>query len=77
VSNRIGIARSDDPVDVEEQLTAAVPKTEWTLDSDTLILHGRRICKPKPLCGQCSVRAKCDFYRQMMAPRKVSARKKR
>jgi endonuclease III len=69
VSNRIGIARSDDPVDVEEQLTALVPKREWTLDSDTLILHGRRICKPKPLCDQCAVRADCDFYRDKRIPR--------
>src|SRR5204863_969073 len=50
VSNRIGIAKGDDPVEVETQLTKALSKKEWTLDSDTLILHGRRICRPKPLC---------------------------
>ena len=66
VSNRIGIANSDNPVAVEEQLTAALPKAEWTLDSDTLILHGRRICKPKPLCDRCSVRAECDYYQRMV-----------
>src|SRR6478752_1468351 len=37
VSNRIGIARSDDPVVVETQLTAAMPPPEWTRTSDTLI----------------------------------------
>jgi endonuclease-3 len=66
VSNRIGIASSDDPVAVEEQLSKALPKDAWTLDSDTLILHGRRICKPKPLCDRCSVRAECDFYRTVV-----------
>jgi endonuclease-3 len=75
VSNRIGIADSDDPAEVEEQLTKALPKEEWTLDSDTLILHGRRICKPKPLCDQCSVRDECDYYRKVIArqrkPRKA------
>jgi endonuclease-3 len=70
VSNRIGIAHSADPIEVEAQLTKLLPKKEWTLDSDTLILHGRRICKPKPLCDQCGVRSECDFYR-------TTARKKR
>jgi endonuclease-3 len=68
VSNRIGIADSDDPVEVEEQLTSMLPKAEWTLDSDTLILHGRRICKPKPDCDVCAVKADCDFYREVIAP---------
>src|SRR5438552_6970692 len=49
VSNRIGIAESDDPVAVEQQLRRAMPKARWTRTSDTLILHGRRICRPKPL----------------------------
>ncbi len=67
VSNRIGIARSDDPVEVEQQLCSALPPAEWTNASDTLILHGRRICKPKPLCDQCVVRDECEFYRSVAA----------
>ena len=63
VSNRIGIASSDDPEVVEQQLGGALPPGEWTKCSDTLILHGRRICKPTPLCDQCVVRDDCDFYR--------------
>jgi endonuclease-3 len=66
VSNRIGIARSDDPEEVEQQLCAAMPPKDWTLTSDTLILHGRRICKPRPLCEQCVVRHDCDFYKALM-----------
>jgi endonuclease-3 len=62
VANRIGIARSDDPEIVEQQLCAAMPSVEWTRTSDTLILHGRRICKPRPLCDRCAVRADCNFY---------------
>ena len=63
VSNRIGIAASDDPVEVEQELCKALPPAQWTKASDTLILHGRRICKPKPLCDQCAVRQDCNFYR--------------
>ena len=38
---------------------------EWTKGSDTLILHGRRICKPKPLCEICHVRKDCEYYKKL------------
>jgi len=62
VSNRIGIAEGDDPVQVEEQLCKAMPKARWTRTSDTLILHGRRVCRPTPLCDTCAVQGECDYY---------------
>jgi endonuclease-3 len=62
VSNRLGIADSDDPERVEQQLTGALPPALWTRASDTLILHGRRICKPEPLCGECAAAGACEFY---------------
>jgi endonuclease-3 len=68
VSNRIGIAEGDDPIKVEEQLCRALPKEKWTLASDVQILHGRRVCRPKPLCEQCSVRDDCDYYRVVVVP---------
>jgi len=67
VANRIGIAESDDPVVVEQQLCAAMPPERWTRTSDTLILHGRRICRPKPLCDQCVVRDHCDYFRLVIS----------
>jgi endonuclease-3 len=67
VSDRIGIARGDDPEVVEQQLCDAMPKEAWTRTSDTLILHGRRICKPKPLCDRCAVRDECLYYRRVVA----------
>jgi endonuclease-3 len=74
VSNRIGIAASDEPEVVEQQLTAAVPKERWTRTSDTLILHGRRICRPTPLCPECVVVDDCLFAQ---AARRPAARKRR
>lgn len=61
VANRLGIAHSTDPVVVEHQLGGAVAPVRWTLASDTLILHGRRICKPKPLCDRCHARGDCLY----------------
>lgn len=65
VANRVGIAKSDDPVAVEAQITAALPAKKWVLASDVLILHGRRICRPRPLCDQCAVRKDCDYYKAL------------
>jgi len=67
VANRIGIADSDDAEEVEQQLCRAMPKNRWTRTSDTLILHGRRICRPKPLCDSCFVRDDCSFYRLVIS----------
>ena len=71
VSNRIGIAEGDDPVKVEAQLTAALPKELWTLASDVQILHGRRICRPKPLCDKCLVINDCNYYRALTRDRRL------
>jgi endonuclease-3 len=76
VANRIGIAESDDPVVVEQQLGDALPKERWTRTSDTLILHGRRICRPKPVCDACVVRDACDFYQTVIARERGRASKK-
>jgi endonuclease-3 len=62
VANRIGIAEGDDPEVVEQQLCNKLPKAQWTRTSDTLILHGRRICRPKPLCPDCVVQSECDYF---------------
>ena len=61
VANRLGIARSSDPAVVERQMGTVLPKARWTLASDILILHGRRICKPRPLCDRCRARQQCLF----------------
>jgi endonuclease-3 len=83
VANRIGIAESDDPEVVEEQLCRALPKQRWTRASDTLILHGRRVCRPTPLCDVCVVRDDCAYFRLVIsraregkAPKKVRGAKR-
>ena len=60
VSNRLGIAKGADPLDVEGQLMAIVPRERWTRTTDLLIFHGRKVCiARRPLCGQCPVFALC------------------
>ena len=84
VSNRIGIAEGDDPVKVEAQICGALPEEMWTLASDVQILHGRRICRPKPMCEDCLVRDDCDYYEHVVTkeaeraskPKKTKAKTK-
>lgn len=68
VANRIGVADSEDPEAVERQLCAALEPSAWTRASDVLILHGRRICRPTPLCDRCAVREDCRYYVKVVAP---------
>jgi len=65
VANRLGLITTDDAVEAESQLTAQLPPERWTVTSDTLILHGRRVCNPKPHCDRCSVRELCVYYRKL------------
>jgi endonuclease III len=65
VANRLGIAASDEPETVEKQLAAALPKARWTRASDTLILHGRRVCRPTPKCDRCAARDLCRYFRTL------------
>ena len=74
VANRIGIADADDPEGVEQQLGAALPPARWTRASDTLILHGRRICRPTPLCDACAVQDACNYFQSGAATEKQAPR---
>lgn len=62
VSNRTGIAKGKDVVEVEKKLLRHVPK-EYLLDAHHwLILHGRYVCVArKPRCADCVIRDLCDF----------------
>ena len=74
VANRLGVVASDDPVAVETRLCALLPPDRWTRGSDALILHGRRICRPTPLCDRCQLRHLCRYYRSLgrkAAPRRT------
>jgi endonuclease-3 len=70
VANRLAIAQAATPEEVETQLCAVVPREKWTLTSDTLILHGRRVCRPRPLCQTCAAFELCPFGQEWVKGRK-------
>ncbi len=60
VSHRLGLSLGKTPREVEEDVTALVPREKWRFAHHWLILHGREICKaPTPLCGKCPVNQIC------------------
>ncbi|MCA0436439.1 MAG: endonuclease III [Actinobacteria bacterium] len=63
LARRFGWTTSEDPVTVEAEVGALVPRRDWTVLSHTLIFHGRRICHARrPACGACPVAALCPSY---------------
>jgi endonuclease-3 len=62
VTNRLGLAEGDDPLDVEKQLMALVPRERWTRTTDLVIFHGRKVCDARrPACGVCPLFAECGW----------------
>jgi len=54
ISKRLGLTKSQDPVKVEYELMAIIPKTSWNDLSLQLIYFGREICDArKPRCKNC------------------------
>lgn len=47
LSFRLGLTKNEDPVKIERDLMAIIPKEEWGNISHLLISHGRRVCQAK------------------------------
>ena len=71
VSNRLGLADSDDPDKIEEELCGIIPEDKWTEATHWLIQHGRKICNArKPLYVQCILKNHCKFYNTKNLPQR-------
>jgi len=56
----LDLTRQDDPVKIEQDLMAIVPRDDWTWFSHTLILHGRAVCiARRPKCAECVINRLC------------------
>jgi endonuclease-3 len=63
VSNRIGLASSNDVRKTEDDLMNNIPQKEWSDAHHWLIWHGRKVCQArKPLCESCSLNPYCEYY---------------
>ncbi|MGC8587095.1 MAG: endonuclease III domain-containing protein [Candidatus Micrarchaeia archaeon] len=60
VSNRLGLARSNDPLKIERALMEELPRKYWGVASNLLIALGRDTCKArKKECYRCVLRKVC------------------
>ncbi|RYE05851.1 MAG: endonuclease III [Rickettsiaceae bacterium] len=66
VAKRIGLAHSNNPEGVEQELISIVPD-KWALNAHHwLILHGRYICKARnPLCFTCPIKDYCQYFKRL------------
>jgi endonuclease-3 len=60
LSGRLGLTTETDPVKVERDLMAIIPRESWIEISHLLIWHGRRVCTArKPACPACPLNDLC------------------
>ena len=60
LAKRLGLSAAKDPVMIERDLIALVPKKEWVDLSHRLIEHGRKVCGAlKPRCDLCELAPIC------------------
>lgn len=60
LSQRLGWSKNDKPEEIEQDLCALFPRSDWDPLSHTLIFHGRRVCfARKPACAGCRVSFQC------------------
>ena len=63
VSNRLGLAESDNVTDTEKSLNNLIDRHLWSKAHHYLIYHGRQVCKAiKPDCENCCVSSLCEKH---------------
>jgi len=78
ISQRLGLTRHTEPVEIEQDLMKLFDRKLWDPLSHTLIFHGRRICTAqKPACAGCPARDLCPsaFHAELVGrkPKRIRA----
>ncbi len=67
LSNRWRLTESDNPIQIEKDLMALLPQSEWENYSIRTIYHGRAVCKArKPLCEVCELVPLCPSAKEYL-----------
>ena len=60
ISYLLGLTREHNPVKIERDLMALIPRRDWLHISNLFVHHGRAICiARRPLCGRCPLNKIC------------------
>ena len=64
LSQRLGLTKQEDPVQIERDLQKLVPRESWGVFPHLLIWHGRRVCDARnPRCEACVLNDLCPSSR--------------
>ncbi len=60
ITNRLGWIETRHPDETEQILRRILPRRHWIPINETLVRHGRQVCKPiSPVCSSCAVENDC------------------
>lgn len=70
VARRLGLSEGRTPEEVERDLEAKIPSTQWIVTHHRLIQHGRRVCRARnPRCSECPLATQCTAFLQKTQPK--------
>jgi len=65
ISRRLGLAKSEDPEKIREELHKLVPIKLRKVVNWLFVEFGKDVCKTaKPMCGSCPIKMYCKYYRE-------------
>jgi endonuclease III len=72
IANRLGLVETKTPDETEEKLVETVPRRYWLELNELFVRFGQTTCKPiGPKCGECTLRARCKYYKEVVRPKEV------
>lgn len=78
ISNRLGLVETKTPEQTEAQLVKTVPKRYWLDLNELFVRFGQTTCKPVgPRCGECTLTARCKYYREVVRPKQLAVARAR
>jgi endonuclease III len=73
ISNRLGLVETKTPEQTEAALVKTIPKRYWLELNELFVRFGQTTCKPVgPRCGECTLRARCRYYKEVVRPKQLS-----
>ena len=73
IANRLGLVETKTPEETEAKLVETVPKRYWLELNELFVRFGQTTCKPiGPRCGECTLKGRCKYYREVVRPNQVT-----
>ncbi len=77
VMNRVGALATEDPLQIERQISALLAEEEWTAFSHAVNRHGKYTCQArKPACPACPLASFCPWPSKAKLKKPTAVKKK-